>query len=216
MPVTGRVFVEADSALEPDLFGLGRSEKLYCKPTQLEAERNGHLVRILFDDDGNVPGETAQLDLEISAALDEHGEKKYSLIAHPLIGEEKIYPLKRGIDVYDGFECYSREGGVLSRQFTGKIFKSSTHFQLEVRQKAVAHMTLNGKLVRHPAGVEEIITRLQAEGPVPEKELFETTSGLRISSIIESMPPIYEVKCADTGFNTLMTDVNAGFVPYKK
>lgn len=212
MPVTGRVFVEADSALEPDLFGLGRSEKLYRKPTQLEAERNGHLVRILFDDDGNVHGETAQLDLEISAALDEHGEKKYSLIARPLIGERRIYPLKQGIEVYDGFELYKRQGAVLGEPFTGKIFKSSSHFQLEVRQKA----GVSGSREGCSAGVEEIITRLQAEGPVPERELFETTSGLRISNIMESMPPIYEVKCADTGFNTLMTDVNAGFVLYKK
>ncbi|MFC1696763.1 hypothetical protein ACFL1H_00365 [Nanoarchaeota archaeon] len=64
------------------------------------------------------------------------------------------------------------------------------------------------------ASIDGDITRLEAEGKLPEACLHDNRhSGLRINSQVETCPPKYEVNC-DCGYKIVMRDINEKFEPY--
>ncbi|MDD5191955.1 MAG: hypothetical protein PHH54_04975 [Candidatus Nanoarchaeia archaeon] len=87
-------------------------------------------------------------------------------------------------------------------KLTGKVFKNTMPEGSESEKKPVFQLE---------AEVDGIITRLQADGEIPEACLFDKRhSGLKVTNTLESLPPQYVVECS-CGYSITMTDPNYFF-----
>lgn len=93
---------------------------------------------------------------------------------------------------------------VEQNKLTGKVFVRSQSFSVPK------------KTFQLEAVIDGNVTRLQAEGEAPEACLHDKRhSGLKITGIMESLPPQYNVSC-DCGYSVHTQDVNQLYVPFKQ
>jgi hypothetical protein len=85
-------------------------------------------------------------------------------------------------------------------EFTGKAFKK----RIQLDEKKESHY------FQLEAMIDGELTRLQAEGDVPERCLYDKRHSLLINGALESYPPIYLVGC-ECGYSVQMEDVNSRF-----
>ncbi len=88
---------------------------------------------------------------------------------------------------------------------TGEVFVRSHAFQQPI------------KTFQLEAIIDGKTTRLQVDGEVPEACLFDEGhySGLKITGVMESLPPQYNLGC-DCGYSVTAHDVNQLYVPFNK